>query len=175
MAAIIPQPTGKKSKYRATHSLRIDMTPMVDLGFLLITFFIFTTTMTEGKATNLAMPKEGPPTPVADSKALTALLCGGDSVVIYNGDFRKAAAQQTIFITNYATKDGLGKYIRDKQKILGTERDHLMVQIKPMNQSSYSELMKAIDEMLINSVSRYAIVDASPQEESYVHSRLKTN
>ena len=54
---------------------RIDMTPMVDLAFLLITFFIFTTAMSEKKAMKLFMPTEkGRPTSLGESKVLTVLL-----------------------------------------------------------------------------------------------------
>ena len=74
---------GTKSKKQST---RVDMTPMVDLGFLLITFFIFTATMNEPTAMDLNMPKdtdkEDEQTKTKQSGALTVML-GKDNKVFY--------------------------------------------------------------------------------------------
>jgi biopolymer transport protein ExbD len=87
-------PTGgfrKRSGVRKVlkHNLKVDMTPMVDLGFLLITFFVITTELAKPTAMNLYMPKDGPPSPVGNSSALTILL-DDNKIYYYNGDWEVA-------------------------------------------------------------------------------------
>ena len=104
-------PGVKKSK---KHSTRVDLTPMVDLGFLLITFFIFTTTMAQPTAMNLNMPKDTDKKDeinlVKESGSLTLMLGKGNVVYYYFGN--DPATMQT---TNY--KD-VRKIILDKKKIM---------------------------------------------------------
>src|SRR5258705_12968038 len=76
------------------HSLRTDMTPMVDLGFLLITFFVFTAQLNKPSVVKLNMPKESKDsTTLGESNALTILLDGNDRVYYYHGDWKKASAK----------------------------------------------------------------------------------
>ncbi len=66
------------------------MTPMVDLGFLLITFFIFSTTMSQPTAMPLLMPKDTDKpeeqNKVKASGALTIMLGKSDGIYYYEGD-----------------------------------------------------------------------------------------
>jgi biopolymer transport protein ExbD len=72
------------------HSLKMDLTPMVDLGFLLISFFVITTRLTEPKAALINMPKDGPPMPVSNSSTLTVLIKDSRHLYYYDGNWEDA-------------------------------------------------------------------------------------
>src|SRR5687767_9144303 len=169
MADILPLPVNSKKK---THSVKIDMTPMVDLGFLLITFFIFTTSLTQPTVTKLIMPQKNGTHEVYDKTLLTAIL-DKDRVIVYEGDFVKALQANRVAVTDYNLQSGLGWYIRQKQKVLqGTnQQEELMIAIKPLASSSYQQVLTALDEMKINNVSRYGIMELSPEERAYTENR----
>ena len=156
------------------HSLKVDMTPMVDLGFLLITFFVITTRLTEPRGTDLNMPHEGPHTPVANSGTLTVLI-GGDKIFYYHGNWEEASKKNQILPTSLDLKNGLGKIIREKQQWLdqhplnGEGRTALMVLIKAGENANYSQAIDALDEMLINRVTRYALVKPTSDELTYLN------
>lgn len=174
MAQTDVQPAVSGTRRKLHPTPRIDMTPMVDLGFLLITFFIFTTTLSEKGATSLIMPKEsGEPMELAASKALTVVLGDNDQVYAYTGRWEDAAARHAIMHTDYNTYEGIGKLIREKQKQLEATagrkgREDLVLLIKPTARASYRNIMAALDETAINAVGKYAIVDASSAERAYV-------
>ena len=146
-------PGVKKSKKLST---RVDLTPMVDLGFLLITFFIFTTTMTQPSSMKLNLPKdtEKPEeqNKVKESAVLSILLGKDNAVYYYEGtllpdgtNFKK---------TNF--KD-VRKVIIDKKR--ATNPADFVVLIKPAPSSSYRNTVDMLDEMFINDVKRYALLD----------------
>ena len=150
-------------------NLKIDMTPMVDLGFLLISFFIFTTEISKPAITNLYMPKDGDSTKIADSKSLTILLSNNDHVSYYNGDMKAAIKNNQVFQTSYDEINGIGNIIRQRQNELNRrkiDKKSLVVLIKPGRESSYKNVINALDEMLINGVPRYVITDPENEEIS---------
>ena len=152
-------PGVKKAKKAST---RVDLTPMVDLGFLLITFFIFTTTMSQPTSMNLAMPKDTDKpdeiNKVKESGSLTLMLGKGNVIYYYFGN--DPATMQT---TGY--KD-LRKIILDKKK--STPADDLFIIIKPDKDASYKNAVDVLDEMSINDIGRYAMVDPTPDEYSKI-------
>jgi biopolymer transport protein ExbD len=151
-------PGVKKQKKLST---RVDLTPMVDLGFLLITFFIFTTTMSQPTAMQLFLPKdtEKPEeqNKVKASGALTLLLGANNVVYYYEGELLPDGS-------NFKTtpfKD-IRNIILDKKR--STDPKDFMVVIKPNMTATYKNTVDILDEMTINDVKRYAMVDISPVE-----------
>lgn len=170
MAQLLPTAKTSKGKRKSLPTmLKIDMTPMVDLGFLLITFFIFTSTMAESKATDLVMPKEGEPSHLKQSNALTLLLHEDDKVYVYEGEWKNAYEKEKVRTVSFDNKADLRNMIQKKQNQLGQKRDELMVLIKPSGKSRYTNIVDALDEMLINHVKRYAVVDMSAEELAHIN------
>jgi biopolymer transport protein ExbD len=151
-------PGVKKGKKLST---RVDLTPMVDLGFLLITFFIFTTTMSQPTAMKLFLPKdtEKPEeqNKVKASGALTIMLGKNDGVYYYEGEL--ASDGSNFKASNF--KD-IRKEIIDKKK--STNPQDFVVVIKPGPEANYKNTVDILDEMTINDVKRYAMVDIFDQE-----------
>jgi biopolymer transport protein ExbD len=184
-------PGVKKAKKLST---RVDMTPLVDLGFLLITFFIFTTTMSTPTTMPLTMPKDeiDPKdlTEIKESGALTIMLGKGDQVYYYEGqlkpdgsnfqtsnysDIRKEVIKKKKEVMAAHQHDGGCQKIWDKAKAAGDpnwqkaclDKDFVVV-IKPNPDATYKNTIDALDEMKINNVQRFAMVDITEDENKLV-------
>ena len=155
-------PGVKKTKKAST---RVDLTPMVDLGFLLITFFIFTTTMSQPTAMKLFLPKDTDK-PEEQNKAKESgaftLLLGKDSHVYYY------EGQLLPDFSNF--KASTMKKVRDEiiSKKRSTPKEDLVIIIKPSVEASYKDVVDILDEMTINDIERYAMVDISDGEGQLV-------
>jgi biopolymer transport protein ExbD len=151
-------PGVKKQKKLST---RVDLTPMVDLGFLLITFFIFTTTMSQPTAMQLFLPKDTDKpeeqNKVKASGALTLMLGKNDVVYYYEGELLPDGSN---FKTT--TFKEVRNVIMDKKR--STDPKDFMVVIKPDDEATYKNTVDILDEMTINDVKRYAMVDIAPVE-----------
>lgn len=167
MAAIISPTENKSGRRLLSKYIRIDMTPMVDLGFLLITFFIFTSSMVETKALKLFMPAQGGGSAIGESTVLTALLGADNRLYLYDGKWHDAVSADRVVPTTYNVYTGAGTFIRAKQKALGHRRDELMLLIKPTDGATYNNIINALDEVVINGVKKYAIVDPTAEERAY--------
>ncbi|HJU45167.1 MAG TPA: biopolymer transporter ExbD [Chitinophagaceae bacterium] len=155
-------PGVKKAKKLST---RVDLTPMVDLGFLLITFFIFTTTMSEATAMRLNLPKDTDrpeeQNKAKESGALTLMLGKNNMVYYYEGILAPDASN---FKTSRFSE--IRDVILEKKK--STNPADFVVVIKPNEESTYKNAVDALDEMTINDVKRYALVDISPVENELI-------
>lgn len=179
-------PGVKKAKKLST---RVDMTPMVDLGFLLITFFIFTATLSNPTTLDLNMPKDSDDkdqTLIKRSGALTIMLGANDMVYYYEGellpdgsnfksakfgDIRKEIIQKKKDVIKIHQHDPKCVEVQEKAKKKedpnwqkACEDRDFMVVIKPDADATYKNTVDILDEMTINNVKRFAMVKISDTE-----------
>lgn len=161
------KPGARKSKKLST---RVDLTPMVDLGFLLITFFVFTTSMSKPNGLELKMPADGNTSEIGNDVALTVFPLKDDKVFYYHGELTIALAENLYGITTYSVSEGIGAVIRQKQEALdknGKGRKEMMLLIKPTDASSFGNTISILDEVLINVIPRYAMMEISEEEKKF--------
>lgn len=128
---------GKHDKKRAKKSsTRIDMTPMVDLAFLLLTFFVLTSTFSKPKAMEINFPADPKDEKqnIKVNNAITFILTGDDKVFYYNGEFYpegndKGQPPTKLTKTDFSA-EGLHKLLLDRNKPTIVEIDKLTEQLK---------------------------------------------
>jgi biopolymer transport protein ExbD len=150
-----------RTKKKAT---RVDLTAMVDLAFLLITFFILTTTLNKPKAMELVMPDKddkNPPAPVPETRTMTLLLGKGDKLEWFVGQAGKTPPK----VIGYGKED-LRKTLIDEDKIIKDSHggQGMIVVVKPSSKSTYKNVVTVMDELNIVDIQQRAIVDITPPE-----------
>jgi biopolymer transport protein ExbD len=170
-------PGVKKPKKLST---RVDLTPMVDLGFLLITFFVFTTTMSKPTAMNMNEPKDDKPEDqmkVKESAVMTILMGKNNQVYYYNGNLTADNATEIFKSTNF--KD-VRQLILDKKRAVpdgDKPKSDLMYIIKADKESRFKNAIDILDEMQINKIptGHYAEVDINEVEEMLIRKTEEAN
>ncbi|MCP9754821.1 biopolymer transporter ExbD [Lacihabitans sp. CCS-44] len=145
------------------NSSKPDMTPMVDLGFLLITFFMFTTTFSNPNMMKLFMPEKGDETgDVSVKNSITFILGKNDRVFWHQKDL-KNLAKSDLVETDF-TINGIRQQILEKLKTSSNPKNFTVI-IKPSNDANFKNTVDILDEMEITNMKRYALVDLFPAEQ----------
>lgn len=145
---------------------RIDFAPKVDLGFMLITFFVFTTSLMEQKAFQLHVPDDDLSTTVQSpvSATITLTLQENGAVDYLEGSNEHILAKGTAYLYgNPSLRDYL---INKRQRIiqqLGSDSQYTVL-IQRTAQSNYKELIDVLDEMSITAISKYVLIEEKPRQ-----------
>ena len=153
---------------------------MVDLAFLLVTFFILTISFAKAKTMQLVIPDKVNPnekvTPVKESEALTLILGENNRIFYYKG-----MSEPKVEVTNYSEK-GIRKVlvqfndaVKNMQRAQGHKVMGPVVMIKPMEKSKYENLVNMLDEMKISGIERYALVDVTNDEVKMVNTAVSNS
>ena len=172
MAEVQVQDKGAKGgKVRSKkQSTRVDMTPMVDLGFLLITFFMFTTTFSKPNVMDLGLPAKPdpnapkpPPTEIDLSNSITLLL-GKDNKIFWHQEDNTSLNDQNLTQTSF-DREGLRDIIK-QAKARAKKKELFTVIIKPTDDAVYKNFVDVLDEMAITKSERYGVTDLKPWEKA---------
>ncbi|HVS92273.1 MAG TPA: biopolymer transporter ExbD [Mucilaginibacter sp.] len=158
---------GKGGKIRSKKaSTRVDLTAMVDLAFLLITFFIMTTTLAKPKAMDTFWPdktKKDVQLPVAATRTMTVLLGANDKMEWYIGEPGKSAPT----VDNFG-KNGIRKTLIDKNKEVEATHagpdNYMIVLVKCSDKATYKDFVNILDEINITGIKSYGVVPITPLE-----------
>ena len=172
MAELQTNNSRKKGNKRLNKkSTRVDLTPMVDLGFLLLTFFVFTTTMAKPRVMFLNTPKgDTAADEVCESCAFTVVLDKDNTIQYYEGDLTK---HPPVKETSFGAA-GIRQILLDKRKMVKTIRrnpDEITLIIKPSDASTFQNFVDMMDEVEINNIKKYYIDELTVEDKKLLKSR----
>lgn len=156
--ATLTSPSGSRRK-----AIFIDMTPMVDLAFLLLTFFVLTSNLNKAFIVDIEVPskvKENESRPVLDYKRALTLVLGDQNKIYWYTGADISNAQVTDFSPN-----GIRKIIAEKKSTV----ERLFVLIKPSHKSQYKNVIDILDEMIIAEHKDFTMVDLDPLDEELLN------
>ncbi|MFD1601121.1 ExbD/TolR family protein [Flavobacterium artemisiae] len=171
---------GKGGKVRSKkQSSKVDLTAMVDLAFLLITFFMLTTSLSKPQSMDLSLPdknedpKDNKDLKVDEKRTMTIMMGENNKLVYYMGLLEEPIAGPKDIAYG---KDGIRRELLARKKSVieytGDKNKGIIVIIKPGTKSKYKNLVDILDEMAISGVGTYAIVnDFQPKEKELLEKK----
>jgi len=163
------QSGGKRSHKKL---IKVDMTPMVDLGFLLITFFMFTTNFSKQNVMDVGLPAHNPgePTQIDYKNQLTFIL-GKDGKVFYYQADKKDLNDNSLIEVSF-DKFQVAKTI-EAAKANAPKKEIFTVIIKPTDDSQYKTMVDMLDELAITKSERYGIAEMNNKEKELYEKRMQ--
>jgi biopolymer transport protein ExbD len=167
MAEVVAQEKQGGSKQRKK-MIRVDMTPMVDLGFLLITFFMFTTNFTKPNVMDLGLPAKDPnPHPindvVIDQKNQVTFILGKDNRVFYHQSSKEDLNSVNLKETNFSGIN-ITKVISEAYNN-APNKENFTIIIEPTDDANYKNFVDVLDNIAISKKERYGVTDIKPWEK----------
>ncbi|MEP7255036.1 MAG: biopolymer transporter ExbD [Ferruginibacter sp.] len=172
MAELQTNRSRSKNKRMNKKSTKVDLTPMVDLGFLLITFFVFTTTLSQQTAMKVDLPYDKTIVNdlICESCVLTVLLDKSNTIKYYEGAVKKDLVVKE---TGYSP-EGIREILMKKRnavKIARGNEDKFVLIIKPSQSCRFKNFVDIVDEVTICDIKRYYIDDLNESDKKLLKSQ----
>ena len=144
----------KKKRKSKRLGIHMDMTPMVDVAFLLLTFFMLATVFARPQAMEINLPESDEPVKIAESNVLT-LRGAQDGKIYWNIGETPAAAIE------YADLNAL---LTERNRA----NPELITLIKVDRSGTYTNVVDMLDEIKLANVSRFSISPFTPADSLLV-------
>ncbi len=160
--------TGMLSKSKKL-STRVDMTPVVDLAFLLLTFFMLATTFIKPQVMELILPEqiedqsESKLPKVNEKNVLNIVLDGDNRIYWYIG-----LTDVRVMESDYSAT-GIRSVLNEHRVRL----EKLVVLVKPDTTATYENMVDILDELEITGIARYALVDMGEEDRAILAAYLQ--
>ena len=167
---------GKGGKVRSKKNVpHVDLTPMVDLAFLLITFFMLVTTFNKPNVMDLGLPakpkkdQKAPDTEIHLSNSIS-LIIGKDNRIFWHQQDRAGLNVGTLNETTF-DRTGITKVIEDAKR-RARDVTKFTVIIKPTDDAVYKNFVDILDEMTITKSEQYGVTDIKPWEQTVYEQKV---
>jgi len=150
-------------------STRVDMTPVVDLAFLLLTFFMLATTFIKPHVMELILPEQKEDQteanlPKVNEKNVLSIVLHGDNRIYWYIGLTDARVMETDY-----SATGIRSVLSEHRARL----EKLVVLVKPDTTATYENLVDILDELEITGVARYALVDLGEEDRAIMAANLQ--
>ncbi|MBI5168962.1 MAG: biopolymer transporter ExbD [Candidatus Eisenbacteria bacterium] len=136
--------------------MRIDMTPMVDVAFLLLIFFMVTTVFMTPQALEINLPPDNKtPMQVAESKILQLRVLGEDRVYWKRGPKTDPWVRTTV------------AGMKDVLKPLANN-DAIVILLNIDRDATFDNMVSIIDQLDLANLGRFSILELTPADKAEV-------
>lgn len=151
---------GKKSKKKKRRrvGVRIDMTPLVDVAFLLLTFFMLTTTFSLPKVMEINLPPSETKSEITEASLLLLRILEDGRIFWSLGTEKPRALEM--------------KELRGFFKERVNANPNLITLVKVDRKSKYSNMVKIIDELHLAQMTRFSLAPLLDQDKKIVEQAL---
>jgi biopolymer transport protein ExbD len=164
---VVDSPNGRRSQKKGRkHSKRIgfhlDMTPMVDVAFLLLTFFMLTTTFSKSNTMEINIPPERAEVKVAELNVMTLRVA--DNVMVYCSLGKEAPRKIPLYDTRDSHQLALSSELRQLIRQQTAANAKLVIVVKISEKAKYKHLVDIIDELNLMKIDRFSLDDYTDQD-----------
>ncbi len=140
---------GRKKKRRL--AIHIDMTPMVDVSLLLLTFFMLTTAFNRPQAMEINLPPSDTKVEVAETNLMTLLVTPDGSIYYHIGTKPPQKVEWKDF----------------RNLIINSNKanSRLITLIKVSRKAKYQDMINILDELNVDNVTRFSLAPMTPQDQ----------